>query len=226
MADALRVLVVEDSEDDAFLTLRELRRGGFDPQFERVETAETMSAALDRQPWDLIISDYSIPSFGGRAALALYQQKGLDIPFITMSGVIGEETAVEMMKAGAHDYVMKGNLARLVPAVKRELHAAQERLERKKAETARAHMAAIVASCEDAILSESLDGTVLSWNAAAQRMYGYTAEEMIGRSIAVLIPAYRPNELPGILQRIRQGELVEGFETVRICKSGEAIDVS
>jgi PAS domain S-box-containing protein len=226
MPDALRVLVVEDSEDDAFLTLRELRRGGFDPQFERVETAEAMSAALDRQPWDLIISDYSIPSFGGRAALALYQQKGLDIPFITMSGVIGEETAVEMMKAGAHDYVMKGNLARLVPAVKRELHAAQERLERKKAETARAHMAAIVASCEDAILSESLDGTVLSWNAAAQRMYGYTAEEMIGRSIAVLIPAYRPNELPGILQRIRQGELVEGFETVRICKSGEAIDVS
>jgi len=87
-------------------------------------------------------------------------------------------------------------------------------------------MAAIVASCEDAILSESLDGTVLSWNAAAQRMYGYTAEEMIGRSIAVLIPAYRPNELPGILQRIRQGELVEGFETVRICKNGEAIDVS
>src|SRR6266478_2664011 len=196
MADTLRVLIVEDSEDDAFLIMRELRRGEFEPQFERVETAEAMGAALARQPWDLIISDYSIPSFGGRAALALYQKTGLDIPFITMSGVIGEETAVEMMKAGAHDYVMKGNLARLVPAVKRELQAAQERLERKQADTDRAHLASIVACSEDAILSESLDGIVLSWNAAAERMYGYTAEEMIGRSIAILIPSYRPNELP------------------------------
>ncbi len=226
MADTLQVLIVEDSEDDAFLIMRELRRGGFDPQFERVETADSMSSALASHGWDLIISDYSIPAFGGRAALALYQRKGLDIPFITMSGVIGEETAVEMMKAGAHDYVMKGNLARLVPAVKRELQAAQERRERRQAEAERTHLAAIVASCEDAILSESLDGTVLSWNAAAERMYGYRADEIVGRSISMLIPSYRPNELPGILQRVRQGELVEGFETVRVCKNGEAIDVS
>src|SRR5258708_10320419 len=226
MADTLQVLIVEDSEDDAFLIMRELRRGGFDPKFERVETADSMSSALASHGWDLIISDYSIPAFGGRAALALYQRKGLDIPFITMSGVIGEETAVEMMKAGAHDYVMKGNLARLVPAVKRELQAAQERRERRQAEAERTHLAAIVASCEDAILSESLDGTVLSWNAAAERMYGYRADEIVGRSISMLIPSYRPNELPGILQRVRQGELVEGFETVRVCKNGEAIDVS
>src|SRR6266851_2398479 len=141
MANPLRVLMVEDSEDDAFLVIRELKRGGFNPLFDRVDTEEAMSRALDGKPWDLIICDFSMPKFGGRAALALCQQKGLDIPFISVSGVIGEEIAVEMMKAGAHDYMMKGNLARLVPAVRRELQAALERRERKQAAAERAHLA-------------------------------------------------------------------------------------
>src|SRR5258706_6733070 len=104
MAIPLRVLVIEDSEVDTMLTVRELRRSGFEPSAERVETAEAMTAALNDGSWELIISDYALPQFGGAAALALFQQKGLDVPFIIVSGALGEGRAVEMMKAGAHDY--------------------------------------------------------------------------------------------------------------------------
>jgi CheY-like chemotaxis protein len=115
MSNPLRVLIVEDSEDDVLL-LRELRRGGFDPVYERVDTPTAMHAALDRQDWDLGISDAALPHFSGLAALALLQERGLDLPFILVSGAIGEERAVAAMRAGAHDYLMKDNLARLAPA--------------------------------------------------------------------------------------------------------------
>jgi PAS domain S-box-containing protein len=196
------------------------------PDFQRVETLDSMRQALDGGPWDLVISDYSLPTFGGPAALALYHQRGLDIPFIIVSGVIGEEAAVEMMKAGAHDYVIKNNLARLEPAVRRELLAAEGRRVRKRAEAAQAHLAAIVESCDEAIIGKNLDGTVISWNAAAERLYGYTAAEMIGRSVSVLVPPYRPRDLPDILERAGRGERVEAFETIRIRKGGEPVEVS
>lgn len=131
MAKPLRVLIVEDSEDDALLVIRELERGGYDTTFERVETAETMTAALEKQAWDIIIADYKLPHFSAPEALELFHQSGLDLPFIVISGTIGEETAVAMMKAGAHDYLMKGNLKRLAPAIKRELHEAEARKEHK-----------------------------------------------------------------------------------------------
>src|SRR5690242_6450459 len=136
MPQPLRVLMVEDAEADTLLVARELRKGGFDLSYERVENPLTMASALDSSPWDLIISDYSMPEFGGPAALALAREKGLDIPFISVSGVLGEDLAVEMMKAGAHDYVMKSNLTRLVPAVIRELRAAEERRARRQHEAA------------------------------------------------------------------------------------------
>jgi len=225
MSDPLRLLIAEDSEDDTWLIIRELQRGGFRPHFERVETASAMREAIEANTWDLIISDYSIPSFGGQAALAVYHQRALDIPFIMVSGVMGEETAVEMMKAGAHDYVLKDNLARLVPAVIRELRAAQERRVRKQTEAAMTHLAAIVQSCEDAIIGTSLDGTVLSWNAGAERLYGYQAIEMIGRSNSVLIPPHRPREMPEIFESLVRGARVEGIETVRLRKEGQPVDV-
>ena len=131
-----------------------------------------------------------------------------------------------MMKAGAHDYVMKSNLARLVPAVKRELRAAQERRDRRQAEAIATYLASIVQSCDDAIIGKTLDGIVVSWNAGAERLYGYTADEMIGRSISVLIPSYRPEELPGIFETIKRGEGVDGLETVRIRKDGTPVEVS
>ena len=130
----LQVLIAEDSEDDSMLLLRELRKGGFDPTHKRVDTPAAMKSALENGTWDVIIADYSMPQFTAPAALKLMQDSGLDIPFIIMSGTVSEETAVAAMKAGANDYVMKNNLARIVPAVERELAEAEERRERRRAE--------------------------------------------------------------------------------------------
>jgi two-component sensor histidine kinase/DNA-binding response OmpR family regulator len=132
----LRVLIVEDSEDDTILVMRELKKGGFEPIFERVDAPEPFSTALARQPWDIIIADHSMPHFSGLKALQLLKDSGHDVPFIIVSGAIGEDVAVSAMKAGAHDYVMKDSLARLGPAVQRELKEAEARLARWQAEEA------------------------------------------------------------------------------------------
>jgi len=121
MNKPLRVLLVEDSEDDAVLLTRELQKGGYKPTIERVDTPEAMKKALTDQEWDIVISDYIMPKFSGLDALKILQKTGLDLPFIIVSGKIGEETAVDVMRAGAHDYIMKNNLKRLIPAVEREL---------------------------------------------------------------------------------------------------------
>ena len=134
MATHLSVLIVEDSDSDAQLIVRLLNKGGYETTMEVVETAAQMRAALERGGWDIIISDYSMPQFDGRAALMLLKESGLDIPFIAVSGAMGEETAVAMMKAGAQDYLMKDKLARLVPAIERELRDADPRRKRKRAE--------------------------------------------------------------------------------------------
>jgi signal transduction histidine kinase len=126
--------MVEDSEEDALLIVHALKRSGYALNFERVETPEAFSAALARQSWDVVIADYSLPRFSGLAALKLLQESGLDLPFIVVSGTIGEEAAVALMKAGAHDYIMKDNQARLGPAVRRELDEAQVRTARRQAE--------------------------------------------------------------------------------------------
>ena len=136
MPESLRVLLVEDSEDDATLLGRQLKRDGFDARVERVETAAEMDAALDRESWDLVIADYALPTFSAPAALGVLKRRGLDLPFIIVSGTIGEETAVAAMKAGAHDYLMKGHLARLAPAIRRELREADDRRGRAAAEAA------------------------------------------------------------------------------------------
>ena len=122
MGVPLKILLVEDSEDDALLLLRELRRGGYEPAWKRVDTAEAMEAALDERGWDLVVSDHFMPAFSSVAALDLLRCKGfVDLPFIIVSGQIGEDAAVAAMKAGAHDYLMKDNLARLNTAIEREL---------------------------------------------------------------------------------------------------------
>jgi len=136
MSGPLRLLLVEDSESDALLLVRQLRGAGYEPQFERVDTEAAMRAALDRQPWDLVISDYNMPHFSGTAALGLLREHGVDIPFIFVSGSIGEDVAVAAMKAGASDYVMKERLKRLAPAIERELREADVRRERRRAQDA------------------------------------------------------------------------------------------
>ena len=136
MNKVLRALIADDSEDDVFFLLRELRKAGYEPVYERVSTAPDMKAALERQTWDVVISDYEMPNFGGFEALQLLKESGHDLPFILVSAVVSEETAVAAMKAGAHDYLMKRKLARLAPAIERELREAQTRLARKAAEEA------------------------------------------------------------------------------------------
>jgi len=137
----IRVLIAEDSEDDAQLVVRELRRGGYIPEMRRVDSATDMRAALETQAWDLIITDHNMPSFDSREALTLARQHDTNTPFILVSGSIGEEIAVDAMKSGAHDYVMKGNLTRLIPAVERELREAGNRRAHQAAQARIHHMA-------------------------------------------------------------------------------------
>src|ERR1700719_3329894 len=131
MGAPLRLLMVEDSEDDAAMLLRELRRGGYDVIHERVETSDALIAALNNQKWELVISDHSMPHFSGLDALNILRSHGSEVPFIFVSGTMGEEAAVAALKDGAQDYLMKTSLKRLVPAVQRELREATQRRERK-----------------------------------------------------------------------------------------------
>lgn len=134
MTQFLRVLIVEDLESDAEQAIRQLEKAGHEVQWERVETAEDMLASLKRQAWDVVISDYQLPQFSAPSSLATLRKTGLDIPFIVVSGHIGEETAVNMMRLGAQDYLMKDNLSRLVPAVVREVADARVRARGREAE--------------------------------------------------------------------------------------------
>jgi PAS domain S-box-containing protein len=349
MRKPLRVLVVEDSKDDTFFLMRELERSGFDPQFERVETKEAMSSALDKQQWDVILCDHTVPGFGSLQALDLVTSRGVDVPFIVVSGTIGEEIAVRVMKAGASDYVMKDKIARLAPSIERELREAQSREARRAAEAALkrnqqeledffehapvglrwdgpdgtilrandaelemlgyerdeylghnigeffvderatkdmldrlkhgqtlenyearmlckggsvkhvvinsnalwedgkfvhsrtftrdvtehrltqmtlAYMAAIVESSQDAIIGKMLDGTILTWNAGAEKIYGYTIEEVRGKSVSILVPPYRPEELRELYEKIKGGSPVDWYETIRRRKDGTIIHVA
>jgi len=166
----LRVLMVEDSEDDALLLATELKRAGYELTHERVDTALAMKVALDRHAWDLVIGDYSMPHFNGTAALALLRERGFDIPYICVSGTITEELAVAAMKAGANDYVTKGQLKRLVPAIERELREAKWRAASRALE---ASYATLVEQAPIGIYRSSLEGRFLSINGALVHLLGY-----------------------------------------------------
>jgi PAS domain S-box-containing protein len=170
----LRLLVVDDSENDALLLVRELRQAGYEPDYARVDTAAAMHDALTRREWDLVIGDYSMPQFRGTAALALLQERGLDIPFIFVSGTISEDVAIDAMRAGARDYVMKGNLRRLLPAIERELTAAGQRRERRHLETS---LRELVERAPVGIYRSTPAGRILSANAAMTRMLGYASPD-------------------------------------------------
>ncbi|WP_143528401.1 PAS domain S-box protein [Rubrobacter xylanophilus] len=178
----LRVLLIEDSEDDVLLLLRELRRAGYEPEHEVVCTAGGMERALDRGRWDIILSDHSMPAFSSFAALELLRRRGLsdELPFILVSGKIGEEAAAAAMKAGAHDYVMKDNLTRLGAAIERELRETEVRRERRRAERRYRLM------FEQSPLSIQIfspDGRMLSANRAWRRLWGVEPEQVAGYNV-------------------------------------------
>ena len=134
MSKRLRVLIVDGSDDDTLLLLRELAHGDYEVEFERVDDAETMASSLSRRTWDIVVSEYTMPGFSGLAALSILKHSGLDLPFILVTGTGGETVAVEAMKAGAHDFVTKGNFERLVITIERELRDVEVRRSRKRAE--------------------------------------------------------------------------------------------
>jgi two-component system cell cycle sensor histidine kinase/response regulator CckA len=186
MNDPLRLLLVEDSADDADLLIAELHRSGFVPAVTRVETAGAMAAALARGPWDLVISDHAMPHFSAPAALEVLRQSGLDLPFIVVSGTIGEDIAVTMMKSGAHDYLLKHALARLGPMVRRELTEAADRRARRAAEQRVREQAELLDQATDAIYVRNLEGRLTYWNEGAERLFGWPRADVIGRTLADL----------------------------------------
>ena len=225
MQQKLRVLIVEDSETDAFLILRELERGGFNVESERVLTEVGMTNALRTKRWDLVISDYSMPQFNGLQALAVYQQSRVDAPFFLVSGQVGEHIAVDMLKAGAHYYLKKEQLSRLVPAVQNELMAAAERRIRYQTEEAARYLASLVSWCDEAIIGLTLEGKIVSWNLGAERLYGHFAADMLNCPISCVLPQYRPHDILEMLNRIKSDARVEDFETVHIRKGRVPVEV-
>ncbi|HWF17635.1 MAG TPA: response regulator, partial [Verrucomicrobiae bacterium] len=184
----LRVLVVEDSEDDTIVLIRELERANFKPSFQQVFSRQALESALREQAWDLVISDHLLPGFGSFEALRVTKQIQPDIPFIVLSGVIGEEIAVAVMKAGANDYVMKNNLTRLAPSIERELREAESRRARKRAEEAlqrsRQELEDFFDHASVGLRWVGPDGVILRANQAELDMLGYSHEEYVGHNIA------------------------------------------
>jgi sigma-B regulation protein RsbU (phosphoserine phosphatase) len=226
MLKPIHILLVEDSEADADLLMAELRFKGYGPVARRVQDSHDLQTALADHEWDVVISDYRLPQFSGPEALKLVQASGEDVPFIMISGVCGEETAVQVMKAGADDFILKSNFSRLVPAIEREMEAARQRRQQRQAEEAMRHLAAIVESSEDAIYSKNLDSVIISWNRAAERIFGYRADEIIGHSMVKLFPRDHRDELLDIMAAVRRSEMVDYKETYRRRKDGEIFPVS
>ncbi|MEE9914172.1 MAG: PAS domain S-box protein [Deltaproteobacteria bacterium] len=184
MLTPLKVLMVEDLEDDALLLIRTLRKSGYEPASERVQTADDMSFALLSQPWDMILCDYHMPGFSGIDAIALLKKLNLDIPLVIVSGAIGEETALDCIHRGASDYIMKGNLARLGLAVKRELENKAMRVKRKQDEEAlrasEERYRTILENIEDGYYEADMAGNFIFFNNALSRIWGYPKEELMG----------------------------------------------
>src|SRR5919112_3716729 len=229
----LRVLIVEDSVDDTLLLLRELRRGGYEPQYERVDTAETMRSALEKQEWDVVVSDHAMPSFSAPAALKSLQDGGWpDIPFIIVSGHIGEDAAVKAMKAGAHDFVSKDGLARLAPAIERELRDAEERRQRRRAQEAlrlaEEKYRGIFENAVEGIFQTTTAGRFVTVNPMMARIFGYDSPEEMLRTIHdVAEQLYvEPEQRTEFARRMfRDGRVFE-FEVRVYRKDGSVIWVS
>ena len=229
----LRILMIEDSEADTELVLRMLRRAGYEPSFQRVDTAESMKAALATASWDIVLADYRMPQFSAPEALALLKESGLDLPFIVVSGGIGESTAVAAMKAGAHDYLMKDNLARLVPAIERELREAANRAgKRRTSEELRdseLRYRLLWETAMDAILLTDTEGLIRFANPAVEHVFGYRPDELVGRSLEVLQPEHlRESHFRAVeryLKTDRKGANWHAIEMPAVRKDGTEIPV-
>jgi diguanylate cyclase (GGDEF)-like protein/PAS domain S-box-containing protein len=217
---SLRVLMVEDSENDALLIIRELKKGGYDPVYERVETAAAMKKALKENQWDIILCDYKMPGFSCPSAIALLKKTNIDIPLIIVSGAIGEEAAVDCMRLGARDYIMKGNLSRLCPAIARELEDAKVRNKQKQAkeelrESDERFRLLSEATFEAIAIHE--EGVLLNANDQYFKMFGHEPDEALGKEM--ISATFAPESLEFVKKRIATDSL-ELCEAIGLRKDG------
>jgi PAS domain S-box-containing protein len=231
-ATPLRVLLVEDNEDDAVLLGRFFERAGYLPSVQRVETAEEMRHALSESDaqWDVVLADFNLPTFSAPAALRLLKRMGQDLPFIIMSGAVSEETAVEAMRAGAHDYVSKQNLARLVPAIEREIREARARRLKLDAERAlrasEARFLDLVQAMPVGLMIAEPNGTVRYANTTVERLLGYSEQELRSGAVAFgsIFGASGPQVLSQ-LQATATGEPRRPFEALCRTRANDHVPV-
>ena len=207
MKQSLNLLQIEDSSSDAALIVRLLEKADYAVKWQRVQSAEELRATLAEQQWDLIISDYAMPQFDAPAALAILRQSGLDIPFIVVSGTVGEDIAVNLMKNGAQDYLMKDNLLRLIPAVTRELAEASNRRERRQAQNERFQLLSILEQSLNEIYLFDTQTLLFQYvNDCALRNTGHTLAQMQGKTLLELNPQFYAATFPTLTAPLRQGE--------------------
>ena len=221
MSKPLRVLIVDDSERDSVLLLRLLRKGGYTLSFRRVDTAASLQEALGEGQWDLVISDYFMPGFSAEKALQICRAKQTDIPFLVVSGAIGEEEAVALMKAGAHDFIRKNNLVRLIPAIERELREAADRRKRREAEEKLRQFSFAVEQGPASVIITDRQGSIEYVNRKFTEVTGYLPAEVIHKNIEILKSEQGSQQEYGKLwQAIIEGEEWRG-ELYHCKKNGE-----
>ena len=210
------MLIVEDFEDDALLIVRELERGGYEPDWERVETPEAMEKALAVSDWDLVVSDHQMPRFRSLEPLVIYRQSGSEAPFVVVSGTIVEGLAVEAMRAGAHDYVMKDNLARLRATVGRGLKEAEERRERKRIEeemrASEIELRALFEAMTDVILVLDAEGRYLKVAPTNPSLLYRPPTEMLGKTVHEIFSLEQADEFLGHIRRALETRRTVNFE--------------
>ena len=228
MKSPLRALIVEDSENDTYLLLRDLERSDYEVAHERVETAEELNAALDRESWDILFCDFSMPRFSGLRALEIVKERKLDLPFIFVSGTLGEDVAVDAMRVGAHDYVMKDNLARLIPSMERELRDAEVRRQQRQVEEdmriSEYKYRQLFESLGDAaFLIDKETGRIIDSNPQAEMLLGRPRARILGtRENQLFWPATERHAAPAVLSA---GAGQRRFESNVLQSSGKVVPV-
>lgn len=218
----LRALIVEDSEDDALLLKRQLQSGGYQLTSQRVDTPEAMKSALEDYEWDIVFADYTMPLFDGMSALRMLREKSSDIPFIFVSGTIGEDTAVMAMRAGAQDYIMKGRSKRLLPAIERELHEAEIKRGQRRAEQARVRLSATLEASTDFVGMANAQGILFYLNRAGRAMLGIEPDEDISTiTLYQLSPSWSSAFLRDALSIAHRDGVWRGECTLVTRKGGE-----